>query len=698
MNTYKLLSPIVAFLLITVLFAGCAVAQTVENSVPNGVLTGITTSPPSTGVNPADHASPSGSRTPYLVGGTSPTTLSATVNPSDVAPNGDFTITGQLNDSTGAGIANQVVRLDRWDGSVGQFVPTGLTATTDGSGRYTFTYSESAAGWYYYSPFYAGDTTYAAASARYVSVVVNATVLTATPSATEVFIGQSFSVSGKLTVKSGGTALQGQTVILERWNGTAWRSTGQSTTTDQAGGYTLSYSGPVGSSRYIAYYPGDADHASSSSSEFTVNVADNRQLTQLSITVSNSAPAVNQNIDFTGILQTTGASPQRLANSRVDLHFSPDNKAWQFVSNTTTNANGEYGFTGSVGVSGTCYFRAYYAGTSQLHETFSPVIKVVIARQLTQVSLSVNNANPTVGQSIRYTGTVLTKETSPLRIPNAKVDLHISKDNANWQLIYTTTANSLGEYGFEGGIGASGTYYLRAYYPGATQYREAFSPTVKVTVGTAPTRQLTRLSLSASSTTPTAGQSITLSGIYQTKTTTPTRISGAPVYLHLSKNGVNWSLASASPAATSNGVYGFTGALDQGTYYVRAYSPGTSQYREAFSQTVKITVGATTTRQLTQLSLVASTPSAQSVAFSGNLKTKTLSGTPLTNSPVYLHVSKDNVNWSLVSGTSSTTTNTNGAYSLAKSYAAGTYYFRTYYPGTSTYREAFSPTAKVVVP
>ncbi|MGZ4929995.1 MAG: hypothetical protein ACXV48_03260, partial [Halobacteriota archaeon] len=76
--------------------------------------------------------------------------------------------------------------------------------------------------------------------------------------------------------------------------------------------------------------------------------------------------------------------------------------------------------------------------------------------------------------------------------------------------------------------------------------------------------------------------------------------------------------------------------------------------------------------------------------------TSATTSTRLTNQSIYLLVSKDNVNWSLASSATAKT-NSNGAYAFSGSLAAGTYYCRTYYDGTAQYKEAFSPTVKVVV-
>jgi len=105
-------------------------------------------------------------------------------------------------------------------------------------------------------------------------------------------------------------------------------------------------------------------------------------------------------------------------------------------------------------------------------------------------------------------------------------------------------------------------------------------------------------------------------------------------------------------------------------------------------------------KQSTQLSLAAA-PTAliagKTVTFSGVLQTATAAHAPLAKASIYLYVSKDNKNWSLVYAPSKTLTNVNGAYTFSKGISIGTWYFRTYFdPGTTQYSRAYSPTVKVV--
>jgi len=112
-----------------------------------------------------------------------------------------------------------------------------------------------------------------------------------------------------------------------------------------------------------------------------------------------------------------------------------------------------------------------------------------------------------------------------------------------------------------------------------------------------------------------------------------------------------------------------------------------------------LTATASSARQHTQLSLSASalTPTpGRTVTFSGTLKA-TKTATPLAKAKVDLQIFTNDKHWSLIYAPSATTTNANGAYRFFKSFPAGTYYFRAYYPGSSTYREAFSPVTKITV-
>lgn len=82
-----------------------------------------------------------------------------------------------------------------------------------------------------------------------------------------------------------------------------------------------------------------------------------------------------------------------------------------------------------------------------------------------------------------------------------------------------------------------------------------------------------------------------------------------------------------------------------------------------------------------------------SYTFYGGLGNSPNLSPRIPNAKVTLQVSSDNVHWK---NAWVTKTNAAGDYAFHLALKTGhTYYFRTYYAGSSTYREAFSPTLKV---
>jgi peptidoglycan/xylan/chitin deacetylase (PgdA/CDA1 family) len=200
-------------------------------------------------------------------------------------------------------------------------------------------------------------------------------------------------------------------------------------------------------------------------------------------------------------------------------------------------------------------------------------------RQPTQLSLSANNAN---GEKTVFSGTVQTQSTSPVRLANSPIYLQVSTDNAHWSNAWApTTTNSAGDYTFYLTLTPGHTYYFRTYYPGTTEYREAFSPVVTVGAST----QATTLNLKTLNT----GSRYTFYGALGAGTGQSPRISNANIYLQVSTDNAHWSNAWAPTTTNSAGDYTFYLTLTPGhTYYFRTYYPGSASYREAFSPTMKV--------------------------------------------------------------------------------------------------------------
>jgi hypothetical protein len=104
------------------------------------------------------------------------------------------------------------------------------------------------------------------------------------------------------------------------------------------------------------------------------------------------------------------------------------------------------------------------------------------------------------------------------------------------------------------------------------------------------------------------------------------------------------------------------------------------------------TTVAATQRTATTLNLKTKN-TGNSYTFYGGLGKSPNISPRISNAKVTLQVSPDDVHWK---NAWVTKTNAAGDYAFHLTLKPGhTYYFRTYYAGSSTYREAFSPTVKV---
>ena len=214
------------------------------------------------------------------------------------------------------------------------------------------------------------------------------TQLSITPSSGTVTAGESATFSGTLTQTS--TPIRGAMVDLQvSTNNKNWELASNIPATTRANGaYTFSGALNPGTYYFRTYYPGTAQFSETFSRVIKVRVtaSSTRQPTRLSISASGPAPAAGRPNTFSGTLSTIGTlTPSSLANAKVYLQVSTNNKNWELASNipATTRANGAYTFSKSLST-GTYYFRIYYAGTSQYLETFSPTVKVYVTSPSTR--------------------------------------------------------------------------------------------------------------------------------------------------------------------------------------------------------------------------------------------------------------------------------------------------------------------------
>ncbi|MFZ0926693.1 MAG: carboxypeptidase-like regulatory domain-containing protein [Halobacteriota archaeon] len=610
MKAVKLISPLVALLLITVFFAGCATITLATSATTNGTLNSAvatnatnstlngnaTTGSATPSASPSANATSSASSTQKVTtvgAATTETTLSVTNSAPAVGQSVTFTATL----ISGATPISGPVTIYHYLNGIRYNDTTKYT---------TFNFPESfgSNGTRSYYATFAGNSTYLTSTSRVVTINVgatqNSTQITASVDKPTVNTTEPFNITGNLT-NSSGAGIPYQTIHLDRWNGAAYVSTGVTNTTDAGGNFTLTYSeSTAGTYKYEASFTGFASYSASNSTPITVTVR-NRIGTQLSISSSAVSGKVASGQRFTLYGTLTNGTGGGIPNAPVNLQYSLDTKTWSSASSqpTTTgngtngSTNGYYLFYGSVTGQGLYYFRSVYAGNVTYLGSVSSTITInCTGAQSTVLYISVSNTTPTVNQPLLFYGQLYTTATkTPLS--GEPVWLQASTDQKTWELGSALAANTVnGGCSFAGAIGSTGTYYFRLYHNATSDYLASYSSVVKVTVTSSSAKLATQLSITATPSSPGVGQSVIISGTLKTKESIPVPVAGGDVYLYWSSaSGGTYYLASSSPSVTTaNGVYAFSGSLPSGTYYFKTTYSGTSKYVAASSTPLKITV------------------------------------------------------------------------------------------------------------
>ena len=163
-----------------------------------------------------------------------------------------------------------------------------------------------------------------------VAAVQLPTALSATASATSIYVGQPVIVSGVLS--SGPAALPGSAVTVRRsCNGSNAILVG-TVLTGTDGSYAVSDSPPEGTCAYRASFAGDSTYAAAGSASVSVKVQ--RQVTSLSISQVRGTGSAKKTVTITAHLGTTHV------NRVVTITATPSGGASVTLASGTVNANG----------------------------------------------------------------------------------------------------------------------------------------------------------------------------------------------------------------------------------------------------------------------------------------------------------------------------------------------------------------------
>ena len=229
------------------------------------------------------------------------------------------------------------------------------------------------------------------------SVTKQPTQLALTASNTAPAVNQSVTFTATLT-PVGGSPIPEPVTIYHYLNGVRYNDiTAYSTLT-----FATNWTTP-GVRTYYASFAGDSAYQASTSSAVTINVTTplSGNPTQLTLTASNTAPAVNQSVTFNATLSSSGTA---LPSESVTIYHLLNGVRYNDTT-ANTGTTGQITVTTSFGSPGTRSYYASFAGDGPYQASTSSVLTINVDAQ-TNVTLTASNTAPAVNQSVTFTATL----------------------------------------------------------------------------------------------------------------------------------------------------------------------------------------------------------------------------------------------------------------------------------------------------
>jgi len=182
---------------------------------------------------------------------------------------------------------------------------------------------------------------------------------------------QNLTINGTLSASALG--IGNGTITLQRSTDNATWTNVTTNVTNTTGDYQFSNNESAANSYYYrTAYDGNATYGNATSTTVNVNVT--KMSTALTLTASNTTPAVNQSVTFTATLKD-GTTP--LSSKSVTIYHYLGSTRYNDLT-TTTNANGQVTLTQSFSSSGKRTYYANFAGDSSYQTSTSSAVIVTV--------------------------------------------------------------------------------------------------------------------------------------------------------------------------------------------------------------------------------------------------------------------------------------------------------------------------------
>ncbi len=579
---------------------------------------------------------------------------------------------------------------------------TTLSIATTRLGNYSAVKTLTDPGIYYFRASYSGSIVYGSSTSPPVRVLVTppegpgASTLSLEVSPESVDLGGMLTFNGTLANASSMEGLGGQPIFLEY-------------STDEGVTYStlsLLMSGPNGGFEFsqAQYTPGDFwfrtrfdgnsmySGSESEVEEATVNGPPEALGTTLTITADPTSVTAGTPVKITGKL-TVSESGMPLKDQFIFLQVSNNGVTWKPAGLLTTFADGNYTVFQSLINPGTYYFRAEYQGSdgSYLPSQSGTVMVTVSGKTAKSTTLTANATPDTLdlGQQVTISGN-LTDTSSGKGLSGLAVKVYYSTDGVDWKAV-GLAATRLGEYRVRHTPSTAGMYYYKAAFSGSVAYSPSESGIATVMVNGPEPPEETELALTTDTPNPEIGCTIALL-ISLTEDDAEEGVGGKMIRLQQSRDGINYN-PGWIVTTYANGNYTFLISLSEGgTYYYRATFDGDSSYLPSQSQVLQVVVKKTSALTMDILPVVQEED--EDYTVTGSL-TEARTGIGIGGATIQVQQSVDTEEWS-VAGFA--TTMPDGSYRFeGTADEEGTYYYRTEFPGSTTYTESISNSIGVIV-
>ena len=497
----------------------------------------------------------------------------------------------------------------------------------------------------------------------------NASSLTVSATPSEITLGGSTLISGRLTDVSSAEGLPSMLLRLEYSTdrGETWNLIDSVTTTSD-GSFTYVWTPPT-AGHYItvkATFFGDLSHNGATASCF-LHV--NRISSFLSVSVNPSAITYGRSTQIEGAL--TDPNGIGIPEQTIRLEYSTDGFTYNSLASVITLSNGNYSYQWSPPAA-SYTIRANFTGNVNYTES-SSTTQLVVNKASTMVAISIKPSTVSCGGITTINGSL--QDQYGMALSGQTITLEYSMDNGeSWNTI--TLLNTLpdGSYLYPWTPQQVGSYLIRATYAGDSNHNPSDNSTSLSVI-----KGASSITTIVAAATITYGQSVTISSLVSPPA------SDGTVTFQWSIDNENWNIIDSG--TPTNGTFSTTWTPPHvGTFYVRALWSGGFNYNGSTSPSETIAVTKASTSITVSLSSI-TISHGQNITATGTIS-------PITEGTVTLEYSVDGATWiTIASGATSM-----GSYSTVwVPPDVGLFYIRARWDGNANYNGATSITETVTV-